>query len=140
MTVGDAPACQADLDGLHVGAIIAVAIRHKEEMWGGTEPQAAEADGDRRWKRNSFEEDLLAVSRTVSIGVLENEDPAFSTVGKTAATGFLVPIFCIPLPALGVKAECKRLADHRLGGEKIHFESRLHSHCLEGRCRREKWR
>ena len=44
------------------------------------------------------------------------------------AAALVVPILGNPHPALGVEAECKRLADHRLGGEQARAESRRHRH------------
>ena len=47
MTVGDAPARQADLDGIQISLIVSVAVGNEEQIGGRTEHESAETNRDR---------------------------------------------------------------------------------------------
>ena len=74
MRVLVAPAVEQDLRraGRQIGALL---DRDEQQVWGGADPDAAEADLDAADEVQVLDEHLALVETAVAVGVLEDEDP-----------------------------------------------------------------
>ena len=132
MSVADAPAGETHLDVVHLGLIVAVAIRDEQQVGWGAEPQPIEAHRDRRRERDVLQEHLAGVGDAVAVGVLEDQDAAVTMVGEALPAGLIVAVLGDPHPAAVVPAKRHRLGHHRLAGEGVDLEAILDVH-LSGR-------
>ena len=128
VTIADAPAGQAHFDVGHVGLVVAVAIRHEQQVGRRADEDAVEADGERRRKDDAFHEDLAAVGDAVAVGVFEDQDAAVAGVRESAAARLVVEVLRHPEPPAIVPAERHRLLDHRLGGPRVDRVAGDHRH------------
>ena len=74
---------QAHFDVGHVRLVVAVAIRHEQQVRRRADEHAVEADGERGRKDDALHEHLAAVGDAVAIGVFEDQDAAVAGVRES---------------------------------------------------------
>ena len=131
MAVLDAPAGEADLDGV-VGLVVVVAVGDEEKIGRRAEPESVEADGDGGGERDFVEEDGALIHLPVAVGVFEDDDAAVAGAGKAGAAGFVVAVLGDPETAAVVPAERNGLSDHGLGGGEFDLEAGGGRHLGDG--------
>ena len=140
VAVADPPAGQAHLDVLDIGLVIAIVVRHEQQVRWCAEPQPTHPHRDPGREGDALEEHFARVGDTVVVAVLEDQDAAVTGVGESAAPGFVVAVLRDPHAAAIIPAECHRLRDHRLVGEGVDLEAVLQRHRGDGLLRGEEFR
>ena len=73
---------------LAVGLVVAVFVGNEEQVRGGADPDAAEADFQAADEVQAFVEDGPLVERAVEVGVFEDEDAVAAFVASGARAGY----------------------------------------------------
>ena len=103
--VADAPSRQTHFDIGHVGLVIAVAIRHEQEVGRRADEGAVEADRDGGGKHDALHEHFAAVGHAVVIGVFQDQDAAVPGIREPAVARLVVEVLGHPEPSAIVPAE-----------------------------------
>ncbi len=115
VAVADPPAGEPHFDRRQVRPVVAVAVRHEQQVRRGADEDAVEADRQRRREHDAFHEHLAAVGHAVAVGVLEDQDAAGAGVGEAVHPRLVVAVLGHPQAAAIVPAERHRLRDGGLG-------------------------
>ena len=129
MSILHRPAVEQDL-GRSIRPVVAVLVGDEQEMRGGADPDAAEADRQAADQVEPLGEHLAGIEPSVAVGVLEDENAVARLVVADAA-GVRVR-FGDPEPAPVVDRHGDRLDDVGLAGEERDAEPRRHGHRAGG--------
>ena len=129
--IANAPARQANLDGIGVHLVVSIPIGQEEQIGGGTQPDTTHPNGQRRGKRDPLGEHRAAVGGPIPVGILQDHDSTVSGVGETTASALIVPVLGDPHPSAVIPAERHRLGHHRLGRPDVGGELGLDGHRLD---------
>ena len=96
VAIPDAPTRKKNFDVVQVGHIVSIAIRNEQEVGRRTKKHAVESNRERRRKRYTFHKHTAAISHTIPIRVLQNENTAVPEVREPGPAVFIVTIFGDP--------------------------------------------